>query len=82
MYEEWCDKIPSVPKLRYYVKFKQDVNTAPYLKRHLTQFQQSLLAQLRLGILPLTIETGRYVKIPFEERCCTFCTENLLYSFS
>ena len=35
-----------------------------------------MFAQLRCGILPLKIETGRYTQIPAEFRLCTFCDCN------
>ena len=46
MQEEWANKIPTLPKLRYYVKFKSDIVTASYLKANITRTQRSLLAQL------------------------------------
>ena len=44
-----------------------------YLKISLSRFQRSLMAQLRLGILPLALETGRYYRIPIENRFCKLC---------
>ena len=35
--------------------------------------ERSYLTQLRLGILPINIETGRYKSIPLERRLCTLC---------
>ena len=32
-----------------------------------------MLTQLRSGILPLNIETGRYTNIPLNERLCILC---------
>ena len=55
---EWSKDIPTKSKLRNYVKFNQDIETPGYLKISLFKFQRSLMAQLRLGILPLAIETG------------------------
>ena len=78
MQEEWADKIPTMPKLRYYVKFKSDITTASYLKANITRTKRSLLAQLRLGILPLAIETDRYYRIPLEKRFCKLCNECLI----
>ena len=34
---------------------------------------RSAIAQFRCGILPLKIETGRYMNIPVEFRLCNFC---------
>ena len=55
----------------------------------LCQEDESLLAQLRLGVLPLHIETGRfknikdnvtrkYRKVPVEERKCLVCKLDLV----
>ena len=34
------------------------------------------MAQIRCGILPLSIETGRFNSIPLEFRLCNFCNED------
>ena len=38
-----------------------------------SKMSRSIFAQLRLGILPLEIETGRFRNIPSENRMCHFC---------
>ena len=38
--------------------------------------EKSYLSQLRLGILPIAIETGRYRQVPISERKCTICKKN------
>ena len=59
------------------------------MKYSLSRNQRSLLAQIRLGILPLHVETGRfrnikdditgnYRKTKLEERLCTVCKLNLI----
>ena len=40
---------------------------------NLTKRERSTLAQFRSGILPLRIETGRYVNEILEDRLCVFC---------
>ena len=40
------------------------------------KFERSLIAQLRLRILQLHIETARYVKLKPEERICKLCDRN------
>ena len=35
--------------------------------------KRSLLAQFRLGILPLHIETGRYTNTPIDQKICKIC---------
>ena len=59
------------------------------MKGFLTRQQRSLLAQLRAGILPLRIETGRfnnikdsvtgkYRKLRPDERLCEMCKDGLI----
>ena len=38
--------------------------------------RRSLMAQFRLGILPITVETGRFRNIPLQDRKCTICDLN------
>ena len=38
--------------------------------------QRSYLSQLRIGILQINIEIGRYRSIPLEERLCRLCNMN------
>ena len=47
-----------------------------YCKLFLPKFQRSLLCQLRLGILPIHLETGRYTGKPVNERICQICNTN------
>ena len=42
----------------------------------LPKYKRSLLAQLRTGILPLSIETVRYYCIALENRICLLCNLN------
>ena len=59
-------------------------STEDYVSSYLSRYQRSLIALLRLGILPLYIETGRFKNIKDEktglirktrpnERLCTLC---------
>ena len=45
------------------------------VKKHRVPYiaERSILSQFRAGILPLRIETGRYVGEPAELRHCTLC---------
>ena len=49
------------PKLRTYSLFKQDMDTERYTKIY-SKSKRSILCQLRIGILPLEIELGHYVR--------------------
>ena len=45
---------------------------------NLTCFERSHITQLRLGILPLMIELGRFRNINIEKRLCTVCKLSLI----
>ena len=63
-------------KLRLYRNIKKDCNVEKYVKLNLTQSQRSLLCQLRIGVLPLRVETGRYINLKVEDRICEQCNLN------
>ena len=81
---QWFHDIEHKPKLRSYRLFKCNFQTEKYLYLNLPKWKRSILAQFRLGILPLNIETGRYKIVKDkegclrrqkpEERLCTLCT--------
>ena len=75
-YEEWKLSVESKPKLRTYKKIKCNFGTEEYVKINLTRPQRSIVAQIRLGILPLYIETGRYTGVKVENRICSLCNQN------
>ena len=56
----WKLSVASKPKLRTYILFKETFTTEKYVQVPISRRQRSLIAQLRLGILQLKIETGRY----------------------
>ena len=76
--EKWKTDILSKPKLRTYVTFKSVLQTEEYLRNNISRHKRSLLAQLRLGILPLEIEVGRFRNIPVENRLCKCCDNNVV----
>ena len=75
---QWRNNVQQKPKLRTYMLFKDELRTEEYIKQHLNKRKRSLLAQTRLGILPLHIETGRYNNTPFDNRKCTICNTDVL----
>ena len=77
MHVHWSNNIGFKPKLRNYTKFKHDINVEDYLVKS-TRSQRSLLAQLRIGILPLQIEVGRYYRKQLNERLCLICSDNVI----
>ena len=76
MHEEWSNTVGYKPKLRNYVKFKQSIYVEDYVVGNITRSQRSLLAQFRMGILPLNIETGRYFRKVLNDRLCLLCDHN------
>ena len=74
--ESWPDKVRNTPKLRTYMKFKTSYQTENYVKINMQRNERSILAQFRCGILPLRIETGRFVGEKPEERLCRLCDNN------
>ena len=70
---KWEHEVANMPKLRTYRLFKTDFKCEEYVSTNLAKYERSVLCQLRTGILPLRIETGRYVGEPIERRVCKFC---------
>ena len=50
--------------------------TEYYVVYNLSKRQRSLCAQVRSGLLPLTVETGRYVNVEEEKWICPMCCLN------
>ena len=60
------------PKLRAFITFKDFATLPPHLTKPLTFIERKLVSKLRLGNLPLRIETGRFARppLPKQERVC------------
>ena len=71
--EKWKLELTTKPKLRTYALFKNIYLTENYVKGCFSRKYRSLLAQIRCGILPIRVETGRFHRLPLEERICEFC---------
>ena len=69
----WAENIYQKPKLRTYVKFKEAYTVEPYVLSFISRRQRSITAQLRCGILPLAIETGRWYGVDYNLRHCKLC---------
>ncbi len=61
------------PKLRTYVKCKVNICTEDYVKHCSSRRKRSLMAQFRIGILPLHIKTEIYSDKRIDERVCLIC---------
>ena len=71
--QDWVTEINRKPKLRFYRTFKTTFSLEKYVSYNLNSSERSLTAQLRMGILPLAIETGRFNNTKAEERLCNIC---------
>ena len=70
---EWSAPLALKPKLRTYRLIKESVCCEPYVTFNLDRVDRSFIAQFRLGILPIAVETGRFRNIPLEDRKCVVC---------
>ena len=73
---QWETSVLNFPKLRTYVLFKSTYLTKNYVKTLFSKRLRSVLAQFRSGILPLKVETGRFIGTPIELRLCELCPES------
>jgi hypothetical protein len=82
--ESWLIEVSARPKLRTYVRLKQNLYREMYVNLRLTQTQRSIIAQLRCGCSRLRVETGRFERVYVaetgqwrslgpEERICKVC---------
>ena len=60
------------PKLRTFLTFKNFDFVPPHVGKPLTFLERKIISKLRLGILPIRMETARYIRpiIPEDERSC------------
>ena len=75
----WNDhNSPNGNKLRTYRTYKTEPCVEPYLLLNVPRFQRRTLAKLRIGVLPLEIETGRHSRpsTPLDQRLCKLCNMN------
>ena len=73
---KWNTSMQLKPKLRTYITFKTIYATEMYVKSLFSKAKRSILCQLRCGVLPLAIETGRYANTPVDQRLCRLCNLN------
>ena len=60
---KWKTIIEKMHKLKTYIMFKHIFKPETYIIKCMSRRRRSLMSQFRTGILPLEIETGRYVPI-------------------
>ena len=62
----------SKPKLRTFLLFKDFRNLPPHVGKPLSFVERRIISKLRLGILPIRLETARYSRpiLPANQRIC------------
>lgn len=70
---EWLTNLLYKPKLRNYRLIKESLECEPYVAVNLDRTDRSFLAQYRMGILPIAVETGRFRNVALENRVCVVC---------
>ena len=87
MESEWKINVQGKPKLRMYKEFKGTFSPEPYIVKYMSKHIRSLFGQIRIGILPIRIESGRFTnildedtgmfrKLNINERICNLCNMN------
>ena len=71
--DNFTESLPKQDKLRNYAMFKYSFEPEPYVTKYLSRNKRSLFAQIRTGVLPLRVETGRFKGLPLMERKCEYC---------
>ena len=71
--DNFVESLPKQEKHRNYAMYKFSFDTEAYVLKYLSRNKCSLFAQLRNGILPLRVETGRFKGLPLQERTCEYC---------
>ncbi len=72
--DEWKTNLYTKPKLGTYVLFMENYCTENYVKYCMSCQQRSLIvAQLRLGILPIHIDTYKFRGTQLDDRICELC---------
>ena len=72
----WRQILQHSQKLSFYYTVKQHYSPSAYLDLSRRNPSRKALVKLRISSHKLRIETGRYDKIPREERLCNLCNSN------
>ena len=70
---QWKVNLHKKPKLIFYQKLKNSYSSEKYITQNLSLSLRSSIAQLRFGVLPLHVETGRFSTKSRDQRVCKIC---------
>ncbi len=63
MCNSWEEDIYQKPTIRTYVTFRSTFGPEPYVYSYIPRSERSLLAQLRIGVLPLPLRLGETIML-------------------
>ena len=72
----WNRTLQHSRKLRFYHSIKKNYSPSAYIDSTRKNPLRRTLVKLRIGCHNLHVETGRYDKIPLDERICPLCSGN------
>lgn len=72
-------KVQEKTQLRTYKNLRVGLEVAAHVNCLDSKRTRSLISQLRCGVLPIILETGRYHREPLEIRLCQFCDKNVVH---
>ena len=76
--QKWLVEATTKTKLRTFLDIYNANEPKALILTFMSRSQRSLLSKLKLGILPLEIESGRWKDDAIEERICRLCNDQLL----
>ncbi len=75
---KWLLEAQTKTKLRTFLEIYDHANPRAIVQANLNRSQRSVLSKIKLGVLPLAIETGRWKDTPLEKRLCAVCKAGYL----
>lgn len=78
--EKLSGDIDAMPKLRTYQTVRIGLEVGTQVKCLASKFARAITTQLKCGVLPLRIETGRYNREALEDRICLRCSSGQIES--
>ncbi|CAG2206578.1 unnamed protein product [Mytilus edulis] len=82
LYDEWSNNLNKTVsqrngnggnKLRTYRTFKTSLHTEEYMHKVIVPSHRRAYAQFRCGVAPIRLETGRFERLPVQQRTCETC---------
>ncbi len=78
--QRWLLEAYSKSKLRAYIQLYDRETARDIVSANSSRPIRSIVTKLKIGVLPLHLETGRWKDTPLEYRSCRTCDDNLLES--